>query len=788
MYVGSEGPLTARLAIVAEKPGREEARLGRPLVGPTGQEVDRLLKSVGIPRTSVYLTNAVKTFDSFDNPTNEDIIREQRSLYRELSRLTNLNCIIAMGNVALSALSNFHYDSITKYRGSILHAFTRHKMVPTFHPSYYIRGNWQMKPVVRFDIARALEESYTPKRHLPRRTYYIQPSYTDVLAWEQELMGSERLAFDIELMRGRVISCISFANRPDVAYCIPFCTNTRQNYWSSKEEAQIWRIVQNLLLQEHTTYITQNGLFDCWHLLCHGIRAPYMSKGLDTMYMHRLRAPDLPHDLGFLVSIYTREPYYKDESGNWSSDIPVADDQFWTYNCKDSACTFEVADELEKDLREQQQLTYYRTEMQRQWDLLLRMREVGIHVDTDKLQAVRTQLRTEIDRCNEALTNLLGWIPNTKSHIDMQKLFQFLNIRPSQTPTGRVKIDEEHLRIYANQVPAARPVLLKIVELNQQRTLQSGFTNMSLSPRHYYHASYDLSHTKTGRLSSKGAEEGGPQLQNIPQSMRSVFIPDDPTRDEFTGADLKQAEAMVVAWDAEDHFFIEAFQSGLDVHRIVACMIFRNWPPVELPPAHLMASITVVCPRCAAQGEQKCNHSERYIAKQSKHAFAYKMGIRRFTALRREEGIFMDEREARRIQDVCTTTAVRRWQERIYQELKRSPWLKTPLNRRREFYGLLDDDMHRAALSWIAQATVGEITNQAMIELHEQYRALSHHIRIVTQTHDSLLTSHPVEYRAAVVALLQQAFNRPMSIHGRTLTIPLEIEHGNSWGTLKEVK
>ena len=48
--------------LVGEQPGQEEDLAGRPFVGPAGRLLDRALGDAGLPRASVYLTNAVKHF------------------------------------------------------------------------------------------------------------------------------------------------------------------------------------------------------------------------------------------------------------------------------------------------------------------------------------------------------------------------------------------------------------------------------------------------------------------------------------------------------------------------------------------------------------------------------------------------------------------------------------------------------------------------------------------------------------------------------------------------------
>ncbi len=60
--VFGEGPPRAAVMLVGEQPGDEEDRRGHPFVGPAGALLDEALALAGLPRASVYVTNAVKHF------------------------------------------------------------------------------------------------------------------------------------------------------------------------------------------------------------------------------------------------------------------------------------------------------------------------------------------------------------------------------------------------------------------------------------------------------------------------------------------------------------------------------------------------------------------------------------------------------------------------------------------------------------------------------------------------------------------------------------------------------
>ncbi len=60
--VMGEGSLQASLVLVGEQPGDREDLEGHPFVGPAGRVLDRSLERSGIPRSEVFITNAVKHF------------------------------------------------------------------------------------------------------------------------------------------------------------------------------------------------------------------------------------------------------------------------------------------------------------------------------------------------------------------------------------------------------------------------------------------------------------------------------------------------------------------------------------------------------------------------------------------------------------------------------------------------------------------------------------------------------------------------------------------------------
>jgi probable DNA metabolism protein len=143
--VFGEGPTDAELVFVGEQPGDQEDLAGRPFVGPAGQVFDRALADVGIDRSRVYVTNAVKHF-KFEargkrrlhkTPTNAEVEHCRWWMDREIA-LIKPKLIVALGATAARALSG-RGITIARERGRITTFGDGSAGMITVHPSYLLR-------------------------------------------------------------------------------------------------------------------------------------------------------------------------------------------------------------------------------------------------------------------------------------------------------------------------------------------------------------------------------------------------------------------------------------------------------------------------------------------------------------------------------------------------------------------------------------------------------------------------------------------------------------------------
>ena len=276
--------------------------------------------------------------------------------------------ILTLGQKALDSLG-YSYG-ITKYRGSVL-KFENARVVPTFHPSelavnrFKLRGG-NMNHYYSFyrDILKATR-FYTGKVKLPEENFNLNPTFEEVQTWikdaikDQTLMGCDLETTSLNGKTGEIVMFGIAKNESD-ALCIPFF-NGLLPYWGPHEEYEIKKLIQEFLLK--CPQLWQNALFDIKFLFDQGYQINYDMLIHDTMLLHHAISPDLPHDLGYITSIYGKAPYWKEDF--LKSKLPILKrDIIETrrYNLRDCVVMHQCLPEMLKDLKEQKTGDVYHNE------------------------------------------------------------------------------------------------------------------------------------------------------------------------------------------------------------------------------------------------------------------------------------------------------------------------------------------------------------------------------------------------------------------------------------------
>ena len=129
------GPADADLMFVGEQPGDQEDRLGEPFVGPAGRIFDQALREIGIERSRVYVTNAVKHFKW--QPRGKRRIHQKPNA-AELATVQP-RVLVCLGATAAQALLGRAFR-VTKQRGTPVESPLASVVVATIHPSAVLRA------------------------------------------------------------------------------------------------------------------------------------------------------------------------------------------------------------------------------------------------------------------------------------------------------------------------------------------------------------------------------------------------------------------------------------------------------------------------------------------------------------------------------------------------------------------------------------------------------------------------------------------------------------------------
>ena len=382
-YVPGLGNANGRIAIVGEAPGAEEEAAGKPFVGNSGRELDRWLREVNINRYECWVTNVCKYMVPPAPKSGKQVpfwvraktvnIDKQQcidELYTELHQLPNLNLIICLGATALEAVTG--KKGIQDYRGSILKGMG-YKTISTFHPAHILRqdteitGYWQ-RQVALADLLRASQQQHFPEIRLPRRELNICKSSQQLLDFIQRNKHNSRPAIDIEAHpNGSGIPiCVGIAFTPDEGLTIPLWNDDGISTIPSADLALIWIHLSKLL---YTDVIGQNFKYDQDKIRRIGFVIRKLAS--DTMLKAFAINPELPKNLAFNTSIYTEEPFYKNEG---MYDGTVAD---LLIGCaRDSCVTKEIDVAMDKDIDKMKMKKYYE-------NFIMPLHELYLAIETD---------------------------------------------------------------------------------------------------------------------------------------------------------------------------------------------------------------------------------------------------------------------------------------------------------------------------------------------------------------------------------------------------------------------
>lgn len=387
--------------LLGEALGRREAQLSEPFVGEAGAQLGRTLQRVAAQKYDFRITNCVCCQPPNNwlegAPWEGSALNNCRYYLEEEILRTQPKVIVALGNVAMRVLID--RSGIEAKRGYVyryaLGGF-RCWVVPTYHPSFIMRGKQNLTDVQAIDIKRALRvarEGYTE----PDSLYLEQPSRDTVAQYVTHCITACEdgawLAADIETPKsggvdedeyGEImdtdIICISFAYKGGYAISIPW---TNENY----------EYIQQILALKWPYIVFWNQLFDVPRLKSKGIT--FGGAIFDSMYCWHWLQSDLPKRLGFVAAFFTDFPEWKS-----LSDVYPA-----FYSCRDADATIQCTIAMVKRLREQGRFESFVRHYVELQPHIEAMGATGVIIDPVQHKKFEVKVDAELGRINEEIQN-----------------------------------------------------------------------------------------------------------------------------------------------------------------------------------------------------------------------------------------------------------------------------------------------------------------------------------------------------------------------------------------------
>ena len=423
-----------------------------------------------------------------------------------------------------------------------------------------------------------------------------------------------------------------------------------------------------------------------------------------------------------------------------------------------AAALHPLADKLRRALDESGEMALL-TDMEMPLSrLLTQMETVGIAADARVLDDLSAELGADVEAARDGAWAAAGREVNLSSPKQLQEiLFDHFGLpKTKKTKTGYTTNADALADLWAKTEEsggAGHDFLGFLLTHRDRIKLKQMVDSLSatVASDSRIHTTFSQVAAATGRLASSD-----PNLQNIParsadgMRIRGAFVAGQ-GYESLMSADYSQIEMRLMAHLSGDEALIEAFNSGEDLHRTMASMVFG-------------------APVAEVTGE------ERSRIKATSYGLAY--GLSSY-GLAAQLGIPVPEAAALRERYFERFGKVRDYLEGLVAQARADGYTQTMFGRRRYLPDLRSTNRQRremaerAALNAPIQGSAADIVKIAMMDVAAALSEAGLASRLLVQIHDELLLEVAPGEEAAVEELVRARMASPV-----TLSVPLDVAVG----------
>ncbi len=141
--VFGSGLADSQIMFIGEAPGAEEDLSGEPFVGAAGKLLDKMLESIGLIRSKIYITNIIPWRPPGNRKPSLDEIEAFKPFVFKHIDLIKPQILILLGGTATSTILQ-NETGITRLRGNWF-KYKDIDVMPIYHPAYLLRQPSQKK-------------------------------------------------------------------------------------------------------------------------------------------------------------------------------------------------------------------------------------------------------------------------------------------------------------------------------------------------------------------------------------------------------------------------------------------------------------------------------------------------------------------------------------------------------------------------------------------------------------------------------------------------------------------
>lgn len=456
-----------------------------------------------------------------------------------------------------------------------------------------------------------------------------------------------------------------------------------------------------------------------------------------------------------------------------------SDEQYWLYNGLDCVVTYDVMEALLTQADDIARNTYEFSKALQAPVLEMNLR--GLRVNKQRKLKVIADIVSKIARLEEQLDTIIregvgAEGANWRSPKQLKELLYDIMQLPPQKKRNAAGIfapttDEAALEKLANYF-IAEPICNHILLLRGLGK-SLGFLRTGVDPDGRMRTQFNIAGTVTGRFASSITDFGtGTNLQNVTESLRSVFVADEGMM--FCNIDLEQADSRNVGalcWnlfvnDRGDAFagsYLDACE-GSDLHTTVCKMGYPSLP------------WGTADDREVAEALAHRHFSYRFLSKKLGHGSNY---LGQPVTMAKHARIPLQIAKDFQANYFGAFPCIPEWHQSVFWALENTGQLISPFGRRRFFFGRpKDGSTRRDAVAHVPQSMTADEINRGILNLWRDGR-----VQLLVQVHDSILFQFPEKDRDTIVPwALEQIQTHLVLERGREFVVPTEAKTGWNWG------